>query len=146
MPDGRQVRPDFVFIDDPQTDESALSPAQVEKRLSKLRRTILKLAGHNKSLAAYIAATGIAQDDLVDQLLDPSKNPQWQGERVKMVKSWANRHEDLWLGKYADIRLGYDRNNPDDKKRAEREATHFYDDHRAEMDAGCEVSWEHCYG
>jgi hypothetical protein len=145
MPDGQQVRPRFVFIDDPQTDDSAASPAQVAKRLSKLRRTILKSVGHTGEMAVYIAATVIEPDDLVDQLLDRNRNPQWDGERVPMVRSWSDKHEDMWLGEYSRILNAWDRSDPDDKKRARRDATHYYDEHRAEMDAGCEVSWEHCY-
>ena len=145
MPDGRQVRPKFVFVDDPQTDASAATPAQVNKRLSKLRRTILKSVGHTGELSVYIAATVIEPDDLVDQLLDPNRNPQWDGERVPMVRAWADRHEDLWLGEYARILHAWDRTNPDDRERARREATHYYDDHREKMDAGCVVSWEHCF-
>lgn len=145
MPDGRQVRPKFVFIDDPQTDDSAASPAQVAKRMSKLRRTILKSVGHTGEMSVYIAATVIEPDDLVDQLLDRNRNPQWDGERVAMVRSWSDVHEEMWLGEYARIMQSWDRSDPDDKERARRDATHYYDEHREQMDAGCVVSWEHCY-
>ena len=145
MKSGRQVRPDFIFLDDPQTDESAAAPGQTDKRLSKLQRTVLKLAGHNTQLAAYMAATVIEADDLVDQLLDSSKHPEWQGERVKMVKSWSDNHEEFWMNRYAELRHSYNRDDPDDKRRAEREATLLYHDNREIADAGCDVSWEHCY-
>lgn len=140
--EGHQVRPDFVFIDDPQTNESAASPSQTAKRLDAINRTILKLAGHSKQIAAYMAATVIEKDDLVDQILDVTRNPQWQSERVKMVKSWSKAHETLWLGQYAEILHNYDRQNPDAKREAERKATQFYDENRAAMDEGCVVSWE----
>lgn len=143
--DGRQVRPDFIFIDDPQTDESAMSPAQTTKRLSKLKRSILKSAGHTGSLAVYMAATIIEKDDLVDQLLDPEKSPAWHGEVVKMVKRWSDAHESFWLGTYADTRNGWDRSNPDDKKRARRDAMKLYLERQVDADAGCMVSWSECY-
>ncbi len=143
--DGRQVRPDFVFVDDPQTDESARTPGQVQKRDEKLKRTVLKLAGHNKQLAVYIAATIIEKDDLVHRLLDPQQNHQFQGSRSKMVLAWSDVHETMWLDEYASIRKDYDRDLPGDKERAELEATKFYRKNRKKMDSGCEVTWKYCF-
>jgi hypothetical protein len=153
LPDGTKPRPDFVIIDDPQTPESARSPGQVTKRLDTIRRDILKLAGHRKSMAAVVNATVIAANDVVDQLLDPKRNPSWEGERIKMVKQWADAHDTLWLGTkdgftgqcYSTIRNTWDRDNSHDKARAHREATEFYLANREAMDAGCVVSWQSCY-
>lgn len=153
MPDGTKQRPDFVIIDDPQTAETASTPAQVKKRLDIIKRDIMKLAGHNKPMSCVVNATVIAADDLVEQLLDPKRNPSWQGERVKMVRQWSAAHGTLWLGNqegfegqcYANIRNSWDRNNPLDQQRAFAEATEFYLANREAMDAGCLVSWESCF-
>jgi hypothetical protein len=145
LPDGTQVRPDFIFGDDLQTDESAANPSQVQKRLNKLNRSVLMSAGHGGSLAVYVAATIIEKDDAVDQLMDPERSPDWHGERVPMVKQWSERHEDFWLGEYADVRRNWDRSIPDDKQRARRDAMLLYESRREEADAGAVVSWEHCY-
>lgn len=153
MPDGTKQRPDFVIIDDPQTAETASTPAQVKKRLDIIRRDIMKLAGHNKPMSCVVNATVIAADDLVEQLLDPKRNPSWQGERVKMVRQWSSVHDTLWLGTkegfegqcYANIRNTWDRSNPTDQQRAFAEATAFYLANREVMDAGCIVSWESCF-
>jgi hypothetical protein len=144
-PDGVQQRPDFVIIDDPQTDESAASPLQVSKRLKIIHKSILKAGGHNKSLAVVMNATVIEPDDLVDQLLDPKKHAAWQGERIKMVRRWADKHDSLWLKDYAELRTSYDTEDPQSQKLAHERATEFYRDNRAAMDAGAVVSWEHCY-
>jgi hypothetical protein len=155
LPDGTNQRPDFVIIDDPQTDESAVSPTQVEKRLDLIKRSILKSGGHRKSLACVVTCTVRASNDLVEQLLDHKRNPSWQGERIKMVRRWASEHDDaeslipkkfgpLW-GKYAEIRNTCEREVPGDQKRAWREATEFYVAKRKEMDAGCIVSWDGCF-
>lgn len=143
--EGTRQRPDFVIIDDPQTDESAATPAQVSKRLNVIKKSILKLAGHGKEIACVINATVIQPDDLVEQLLDPKRNPAWQGERIKMVRAWSDEHDSLWLGKYAEIRNDFDREDPEDQRRARRDATEFYLLNRVLMDTGCVVSWEHCY-
>jgi len=144
-PDGKQVRPDFVGIDDPQTDDSAASPHQVSKKLSTLKKSILRLGGHHGAMPVIIAATIIQQGDMIDRLLDPKLNPSWQGERIKMLKTWSDHHEDLWLGKYADIRNTFNADDIEDQRRAKRDATRFYEENRKAMDAGCEVSWPECY-
>lgn len=143
--DGIQARPDFCIIDDPQTDESAASPLQVKKRLGIIRKSILKAGGHNKALAVVINATVIQPDDLVDQLLDPKRNPAWQGERIKMVRAWSHAHDSLWLKDYADLRSTYDADDLQSQQQAKENATRFYAENREAMDAGCEVSWQHCY-
>lgn len=144
-PDGTQQRPDFVIIDDPQTDESASTAHQVSKRLDVIRKSILKLGGHSRKIAVVMNATVIKPDDLVEQLLDPKRNAVWQGERIKMVKRWSDSHDKLWLGEYQRIRTSYDHDKTDDQQRAHRDATEFYRRNRGEMDKGCIVSWDHCF-
>jgi hypothetical protein len=144
-PDGKQQRPDFVLIDDPQTDESAGTDLQVTKRLGTIQRSILKLGGHDRRIACVVNATVIARGDIVEQLLNPKKFPAWQGERIKMVRAWSTAHDTLWLGDYARLRNTYDAGTLGDQQRAHREATAFYKRNRAAMDAGCLVAWEHCY-
>ena len=142
--DGVQARPDFVIVDDPQTDESAQTEHQVNKRLKILKKSILKQTGHQKSLAIIINATVIEHDDMIDYLLGP-KEPSWQGERIPMVRSWSGVHDELWLAEYARIRNTYDPDNVDSQTDAHRAATKFYADHRCEMDEGCKVSWDYCF-
>ena len=144
-PDGKQQRPDWVILDDPQTDESAESPLQVAKRLSLLKKNILRLGGHRETLACVVNATVIARGDMIERLLDAKLSPGWQGERIPFVKSWSVRHDDLWLGTYKALRTTFDRNNPDDQKRAWNEATEFYRQNQAAMDEGCVVAWESCF-
>lgn len=143
--DGTQQRPDMVIIDDPQTDKSAASRQETTNRLKIIKKGISRSGGHRGSLAIVVNGTVIEPDDVMSQLLNPASNPSWQGERIAMVKHWSVYHDDLWLGKYASIRNRWDRSDPKDQKRAHQEATVFYLDHRAEMDAGCVVSWESCF-
>ena len=146
-PDGRQIRPDWVFVDDPQTDQSAISPAQVDRRLSKLYHTVLRLAGHAAALSLFIAATVIATEDMAHQLLDNERHPSFAGTRVQMVDSWAQKtaHEKHWLGEYTRLRHDYDRENPDDRQRARAAATAYYTKHRKTMDKAAVISWDYCY-
>ena len=144
-PDGTQQRPDFVILDDCQTDLSAASPFQTTKRLNILRRAILKLAGHSGGLAVVINGNLIASDDLIDQLLRREENAIWDGVCVSMIRQWADAHETLWLEEYAQRRRNYAKDIPGDQARAHRDATEFYRENREAMDAGCQVSWEHCF-
>jgi hypothetical protein len=143
--DGSNVRPDFVIIDDPQTDESAGSPLQVNKRMDIIRKSILKLAGHRNRIACIVNATIIQPDDLADQLSDHARNPAWQSERIPMIRKWADAHDTLWMVDYAKLRTTYDPDDLEDQNRAHAEATAFYVANREAMDAGCEVSWASCY-
>lgn len=143
--DGTQQRPDLVICDDLQTDTSAASPLQVRKRLMTLSKSILKLAGHNSTIACVVNGTIIEPDDLMDRLRDPIQYPGWQGETVKMVRQWSDAHETFWMNDYARLRKSFDPTMPDDQERAHDEANKFYREHRPAMDAGCLVSWEHCY-
>ena len=142
--DGTQQRPDFVIIDDPQTDEEAGSPHSVNKIINVIRKSILNLGGHRSTLACVMNATVIEPDDVVDQLLDPKRNPSWQRERIPMVRKWADAHDSFWLGEYARVRTTYDPDNPDDQGRAKPDAALLYESRRAEANAGCDVSWESC--
>ena len=143
--DGHQLRPDFVIVDDPQTRESAKSPVQCQARLEILKKSVMKLAGHTTSMACVVNATVIQPDDMVDQLLDSAKNSSWQGERIPMVRRFADRHDDLWLDQYATIRRTFAADLVGDQARAHKEGNEFYLAHREAMDAGCSVSWASCF-
>ena len=132
--DGVSVRPTLAIVDDPQTDESAASPSQCETRYATLTGAILGLAGPGRRTACIVPCTVIQPGDLADRLLDRQKSPLWQGERCKMVYQFPTA-EKLW-DQYAQIR--------NDSFRADRhgeEATEFYGEHRAEMDAGAVIAW-----
>jgi len=144
-PDGTNHRCAFAIVDDPQTDRSAASIPQTESRMKVIHRAILQSGGHDTTFSAVINATPIEPGDLVYQLLTLPEHVAWQGERIPMVKRMPDALDKLWLGRYAEIRRRFDRTDPNDRARAIRQSTEYYRDHRAEMDAGAEVSWEHCY-
>jgi len=136
--DGSAVRPDFVLLDDPQTDESAKSPSQCEYRERVLSGAILGLAGRGKRIAGVMPCTVIRPGDMADRMLDRGTHPEWNGERTKMVYAWPKR-EDLWE-RYAQIRADSLRAGNDGK-----EATEFYCQNRTAMDEGAHVAWPECF-
>ena len=133
-PDGKAIRPDFAFLDDPQTDESAKSVSQTANRESIIRGAVLGLAGPGKKIAAICACTVIKKDDLADRLLDRERNPDWQGITCQMVYKWPD-NDKLW-DEYASIRAECLLTGENTEA-----ANEFYRKHRREMDAGSVVAW-----
>lgn len=142
-PSGEQIRPRLVVIDDPQTDESAVSPTQTEKRMRILGKSILRLGGHGRKVAAIMNATVIAEGDMIDQLANHKLHPEWQAVRARMLVTMPEALDNLWLGQYKRIRDDYDPESLTDHIRAKREATEFYLANREAMDAGAAPSWHH---
>lgn len=132
--DGKTIRPDFAIADDPQTDDSAVSLPEIEKREKKLRGAVKGLAGPGKSISMVVPCTVIASRDLSDRILDRDRNPQFQGERMKMVYAFPTDQK-LW-DEYADLRKDwFDADKAGDGHNA------FYRVNRDAMDAGAVVAW-----
>lgn len=144
-PDGKQQRPDFALVDDPQTDESALTPQQVKKRMGILRKVILRLSGHRKTIACIVNGTIIEADDLMDILTDHKRSPDFQSDRLKMMEAMATAHDTFWLGPYAEARTDYDPDIVGDQQRAHAKATDLYVQNREMADAGADAAWEWCF-
>lgn len=136
---GETRRPDFVIVDDPQTDGSAGSPSECEKRERIIKRTLLNLSGPRVKIAGVMLCTVIRQGDLADKILDMDRNPEWQGQRTKMLIALP---ADLqwWEGPYDEAR-----------RRGFRDgvgleyATSLYRQHRKQADAGAVASWPQRY-
>ena len=136
--DGKEYRPDFVFLDDIQNDRSASSVSQIDKRLKVIRGTVLGLAGAGKKIAGVMACTVIRRGDVADTLLDRQQSPEWNGVRYGLLESMPV-NEDLWK-QYHDIwaesmRMG----------RGVADATAFYQAHQKEMDEGAIATWAERY-
>lgn len=133
-PDGRTVRPGFVVLDDPQTDESALSWTQTDQREGTILGAILGSAGPDRAISGVMPCTVIAPGDLSERFLDRARHPEWQGVKTRMVNAFPAR-QDLW-DQYAQVRA--DGLRREDGGRAGDE---FYVLHRADMDSGAEIAW-----
>jgi hypothetical protein len=131
---GETIRPDFVIIDDPQTEESAESPSQCQKRLKIIRGDIMGLAGPGVKIACVIPCTVICEGDLSTQILDKAQMPEFQGERMAMVYKWPN-NTDLW----DDYCEKYKQELRDEI--GHEQSTEFYKANQAAMDEGAQVAW-----
>ena len=132
---GELVRPDLVLLDDPQTDESAASPSQNEKRERLIAGAVLGMAGPGKSISAVMPCTVIQRDDMVDRLLNREKHPLWRGTRSKMLTSMPTNMA-AWEP-YFDL---YDECAIADPPNYEP-ANEYYIKHRKKLDEGAEPSW-----
>jgi len=133
-PDGTSIRPSLVVVDDPQTDGSARSPTQCRERLSIINGAVLGLAGPGKTVAALMPCTVIRAGDVADHVLDRELNPQWRGERTKMVNEWPT-NEALWA-EYTRLRKESQRAGGHGES-----ATEFYRKNQEAMDVGAVVAW-----
>jgi len=143
--DGAVVRPGFYLLDDLQTDQSAASPIQVQRRLDVVRKAILRGKGHfGRRLAVFANGTVIEQGDVQDQLLNHELFPAFQGRRIPLLKAMP-ANLDVWLGPYAELRRSYDPAVHGDQERGRQASTAYYREHREQMDAGAVVSWDGCH-
>ena len=132
--DGRELRPDFVFLDDVQNDRSASSQSQIDKRLKVIRGTVLGLAGAGKKMAGVMACTVIRRGDVADICLDRQQSPEWNGTRYGLLEAMPV-NEELWK-QYHEIWAESQRTG-----HGISEATEFYRLHQREMDEGAMPTW-----
>jgi len=126
-------RPDFVLIDDPETEESAASLQQIEKRAKTLDRAISGLAEEGDNLAIVVLTTIQNRYCLSFQLTDRKQRPAFNGLRFGMIIKWPQRME-MWET-YISTRHA-DQESGDEHGRT---AIQFYLDNREEMDEGHEM-------
>lgn len=131
--DGRILRPDFVFLDDPQTKESAKSPTQTKDRVELIEADVLGLAGPDVDIACIAACTVICEGDLSQWLLKT-----WRSKLAKILYAMPDAHETLWK-EYINLRRD-NKNAP--PKELRKVCNSFYKKNRAKMDAGAVVGWK----
>lgn len=136
--DGTVVRPKMVLIDDPQTNASAKSLSQCTAREAVIKGAILGMAGPDQKISGVCCATVVRKGDVADVILDREKHPAWTGQRFKMLYAFPTRM-DLWE-EYAVRRADELRNDGDGSQ-----ATLWYAERAAEMDAGANVAWPECF-
>ena len=137
---GEVVRPDVCILDDPQTDESARRPAQVEKRKRTIENGVLGLAGPGKKIACAMPCTIIAPNDLAAQYLDRERYPEWRGQISRLMASMPSESAMKLWQKYREIRQDSLREHEDI-----RDATAFYVANREAMREGARASWPQRY-
>ena len=142
-PDGNVIRPDFVCLDDPQTRQSAASPAQCKKRLDIIQGDLQYLGSAERHCGIVVPTTIIYEDDLSHTLVNHEKCPEFKGVVYGVINhlpfenvddKTAEELEDMWLVQY-DEKRRYDLLN------GTRTATDFYIANQAKMDSTTEATW-----
>ena len=137
LQDGRLLRPDFVLLDDPQTDKSAASPSGNNTRESLITGAVLGMAGPDKPIAAVMPCTVIAPDDMIERILDRERHPMWRGEKTRMLRTMPTDMA-AWE-KYFETYRACAQLDPANYQAS----TAYYEAHRVALDAGAEASWSH---
>lgn len=129
------MRPDFVFVDDPQTDESARSTGrggQVEKIEERIQKALLALGDTSKTISAVMASTPIEPDDVSERFADPERHPEWVTTTEVFVTSWGPaKWMEQYFAKCAEDNLQRDTNMTGSRA--------FYSRYRHEIEAGAEM-------
>lgn len=126
------ARPDFFFLDDPQTDEDAKNPETVAKIEDNIQGAVLGSGEISERISAVMASTPIEPDDVSERFADPKRHPEWHTETEPLVVRWGN--EDL-RDEYLRL-LAADHAHEDAGMTASQK---FYMEHRAEIEAGVEM-------
>ena len=132
---GEMIRPDFVLLDDPQTPESARSKSQNQTRYRLVSSDVLGMAGPEVPIAAVMPCTVIEPGDMVDEILDRSKNPLWRGERSGIFTALPTNLA-AWDA-YFEIYARCAQMEPPNYG----ESNAYYVKNQAVLDAGCEATW-----
>lgn len=133
-PDGKKVRPSFVILDDPQTDESAKSMSQIASRERIINGAIMGLAGPGKKIACVMPCTVIRIGDLADRFLDGKIHPEWNGTRTKLLNKLPTN--DLLWEEYRKLRF-----ESLQAGKGLAPVNEFYVKNRAELDKGAVPAW-----
>jgi hypothetical protein len=132
---GEQIRPDFVLLDDPQTDESARSPSQNNTRIRIISSTILGMAGPDRQLSAVMPCTIISDGDMASQVLDRNQHPLWRGTVTRMMPEMP-KNMDAWEDYFEVYRRAMLAEPPDFET-----PNRHYLENKESLDAGASVSW-----
>ena len=119
-------RPDLVIGDDLENDENVASPAQRDKLMSWVLKSLLSLGAADDSLDVVIIGTILHYDSVLARLL---KNPLWRSKKFRAIETWPENMA-LWDA-WAELVLNHGIDAGDA----------FYADRRDEMNAGAEICW-----
>lgn len=119
-------RPDLCVLDDIENDEQVRNPEQRDKLQSWLTKTVLPLGGAVGKFDVVYVGTILHYDSVLNRTLS---NKMWRSARFKALLKWPDNMA-LWDVWEERLRNG-----------GEEEADAFYQEHRAAMEAGSEVSW-----
>lgn len=142
----RGKRPKLAIVDDPDTEDTARSKDQAIKLEKRIDAAIGGLGGQRRAVGRVILTTLQSRIAVSYKLTDAKQKPTFKGRRYRFLVTPPERI-DLWET-YMQMRLDdlQKRDDRGDDLDPEGRRSHrFYLEHRAEMDAGANVSNPHRY-
>jgi hypothetical protein len=134
--DGVVLRPTCVIPDDPQTDSSAASDKQSDKRWRVMMGAVLGLAGPGVRICGVCPCTVIRYGYMSWRLLQRQLSPEWQGTVTKLVVKWSKEQE--LIDEYAELRKSDLMLGDDNITRA----TAFWRKHQKTIESDTDVTWK----
>lgn len=119
-------RPDLVMLDDIENDEQVRSKEQRDKTEAWVKKVVLPLGPPDGSMDVIYLNTILHYDSVANRF---HKNPTWTRVRFQAIVQWPDRM-DLWE-QWEELFIN----------EGEPAADAFYEQNKAEMDAGAVVSW-----
>jgi hypothetical protein len=138
---GNVLRPDFVLLDDIQTDKDAKSPTVCWNICNTIKRSVLFGGSHSKKVRAIMTITPNRKGDVASHFI--LREPSWEVALYGMIKQMPERM-DLW-DEFGRKLLNFDKYKEGDRERAQRRASAFVKDNYEEMHKGSKVSWDWAY-
>ena len=104
-------RPDILVLDDPQDRKIAHSPTRVKAVIEYIHQDALMLAGHERSISAFVTITPQCFGDVATELCSRTKHPEWDVTIEPFIKvkcpNW-NKLVVQFCEKYVEDTTGHD--------------------------------------
>jgi predicted phage terminase large subunit-like protein len=124
-----RFRPDYITLDDAESDDSVLTPDRITKLMRWFNRALMNLGTATTDI--IVVGTVLAYESLLDQLL---KSPTWDAKKYSAIIKWSTSPLwDNWRKIYTDLSLTKDERNS--------HADAYYKAHEEELLEGTEVLW-----
>lgn len=104
-------RPDFLILDDPQDRKIAHSPKMVEAVINYIHQDALMLAGHDRTISAFVTITPQCLGDVATELCSKTKHPEWDVSIEPFVKHTCTKWSALvlkFVEKYVEDTANHD--------------------------------------
>jgi predicted phage terminase large subunit-like protein len=119
-------RPDLAILDDIENDENVANPKQRDKLANWIAKAVLKLGPPDGSMDVIYAGTVLHFDAVIVRY---AKKSNWKVTEFRAIVDWPDRM-DLWE-RWEEVYLN----------EGEKDADHFYQENKGDMDHGAVLNW-----
>ncbi len=138
---GKGLRPDFILLDDIQTDKDAMSPTVSNRIARTIKRSALFSGSHTKKIRCVLTITPNSRGDVASHFI--LKEPSWEVAKYSMMVSMP-KNMDKWE-EYGAILLNFNKEIEGDRERAQIRAREFVRENYDVLHEGAIPSWEWAY-